>query len=491
MSVETSENTLERHLSEARTYDVMGLKDEALSAYEAALALLTPSDPRRQVIAERFQELRKDMGFYSDSEAGDEIADSELSSMAVAFEGQQDVSPILAAARALRAKNHWGQAAEEYEKLLDMGYPASIVMPEFIACLIKEHPDRIILDTLHRISENPTYSKDKRTSLLCLIGMELGNHGMFRDALSFVFSAYQEDPKETQYQRHLIRLTSNVAAATRYAHLISLGMVSPAQIQKAALLAAKEHKSIEWTLIHALKVSKHLLLSALAQLNVCPFIPDISTSKTGVPLANRIKKEDLLIEAWIPFVSHDGIVDVWMEDPGDARRMGWVRSHLDVDVFQYRVALREDIQQLVESLYLSPDQKASIPDVAKSEETPTELPDTTQVKVFDDERRHVREQVIGQELLTAQFYLKDKEGIEKEYILKVDNHTRHGLGLLVSGPDLELLSRLKVGDTIREVNFYAGWAMIRVDAVIKHQTPVAKDGESEAYIFGVASEDLI
>ena len=491
MTTDTKNKSLERYLGEAHTYSEMGLKDEARIAYEAALTLLSPSDPRREGLIEKLNKLLTEMGKYTKSGEGVEISGDDLSSVGAALENQQDVSPILAAARALRAKNYWGKAASEYEKLLGMGYPASIVIPEFIACLVKEYPDRKIIDNLRRISGNPEYSREKKASLLCLIGMELGNQGMHKNALEFVFTAYQEDPNETQYQRQLIRLTGKISTAARYTHLASLGLVSAAGLQKAALLAAKEHKSIEWALTHALKVSKHLLLSALAQFYVCPFIPDATMPKTSSPITDKVQREDLIAEGWVPFVSQDGVVDVWMEDPGDTRRVGWIRSRLEVDEFQYRVALREDIHKMVAVLFPSPGQQTVSHDSPSGQISQMELPDAAHTPAVEDERRYLREQTAGPELLSAQFFFKDAKGTLKEYNLKVENHTRNGLGLLVTGQELELRSLLKVGDVIRGITFYSGWAMIRVDAIVKHQTRVGKEGEPEVYIFGVASNDLI
>lgn len=492
MRTDTSEKSLERHIGEARTYSEMGLKDEARIAYEAALGLLSPSDPRRGEITGKLRELLREMGEYKNDGKGAEISVDDLSQVGAALQNQEDVSPILAAARALRAKNFWGKAAEEYEKLLGIGYPASTVIPEYIACLVKEYPDRKIIDDLLRISTGtPAYSNEKKASLLCLIGMELGNQGMHLEALHFVFTAYQQDPNETQYQRQLIRLTNKIASAARYAHLVSLGMVNAAGLQKAALLAAKEHKSIEWALIRALKVSKQLLLSALGQFYLCSFIPDATLPKTVTFLSAKVQKEDLLAEGWVPFVSQEGVLEVWLDDPGDDRRMGWIKSRLDVDQFQCRVALREDIHKMVETLYLEPGQQSAPESALAGQTSPIDLPDATESQSAQDKRRHLREHSSGPELLSAQFFLRDEKGAIKEYNLKVENHTRNGLGLLVTGQDLELLSLLKVGDVIHGVAFYSGWAMIRVDAVIKHRTRVEKGGEPEAYIFGVESNDLI
>ena len=118
--------------------------------------------------------------------------------------------------------------------------------------------------------------------------------------------------------------------------------------------------------------------------------------------------------------------------------------------------------------------------------------ETTLAPSPEDGRRHFREQYSGPQLLSAQIILKDPSGNKKEFNLKIDNSTRNGLGLLITTSEKELLEWVNIGDTLEDVVFYAGWAMLKVNALVKHKTLVpGTAGKNETYIMGVASDDLI
>jgi len=116
------------------------------------------------------------------------------------------------------------------------------------------------------------------------------------------------------------------------------------------------------------------------------------------------------------------------------------------------------------------------------------FPDTVQVH---EERLENRVEFEMLEPVSAKITLGKQSGTKKSYDLPVVNYSRHGLGLLVTQKESEVLEELKVGDRIREMVLYAPWAVTRVDAKVVDKTELQDGDQRWCVILGVKSRDLI
>jgi len=80
---------------------------------------------------------------------------------------------------------------------------------------------------------------------------------------------------------------------------------------------------------------------------------------------------------------------------------------------------------------------------------------------------------------------------EKSYELSVVDCAAHGLGMLVPIKHLDLLERVKTGDVIKDISFYASNAMLRVDGIIRHITKIGEGKFKGSYYIGIESKDII
>jgi len=95
------------------------------------------------------------------------------------------------------------------------------------------------------------------------------------------------------------------------------------------------------------------------------------------------------------------------------------------------------------------------------------------------------------EFVFVEFELPDGPLKGKIMRLQVLNYSKHGLALLVTGKDKKLLELLKPGDKIKNVAFYARWAIIKVEVLIKHITRLEDGFHKGHYIIGVESDEII
>jgi len=108
-----------------------------------------------------------------------------------------------------------------------------------------------------------------------------------------------------------------------------------------------------------------------------------------------------------------------------------------------------------------------------------------------EKRKEERFKIEPPSLISSEF--KTGKGAEKEKLwrLNVVNCSRYGLGLLVTKVNSELLVILKPGDTIKDMMLYAEWAVMKVDAKVRHLAKVKQGSYKGMYILGVESSEII
>lgn len=95
------------------------------------------------------------------------------------------------------------------------------------------------------------------------------------------------------------------------------------------------------------------------------------------------------------------------------------------------------------------------------------------------------------EFITVVFKLGKDSGNEQIWELTVLDCSKHGLRLLVTDIDYDLLKMLKPGDVIENITFYGESTLIRVDATIKHITKIGHGPYKGQHLIGLESGDVI
>lgn len=95
------------------------------------------------------------------------------------------------------------------------------------------------------------------------------------------------------------------------------------------------------------------------------------------------------------------------------------------------------------------------------------------------------------DFISAEFQFGREPEEEKLYELTVTDCSGHGLGLIITNKEVDLLKKLKKGDRIRDISFYTPWAVVRVDGVVKHITEIHEGKYKGCYLMGIESQDII
>lgn len=117
-----------------------------------------------------------------------------------------------------------------------------------------------------------------------------------------------------------------------------------------------------------------------------------------------------------------------------------------------------------------------------------EFPESLEIK---EQRRDDRVIPKMPDFISVEFSLGEISGKERSYELGIVDCSRHGLGLLVTDKEIELLRMLKPGYKIKDITFYASWTMIQVDAVVKHKSRIKSGKHKGQYVIGIQSSEII
>lgn len=110
------------------------------------------------------------------------------------------------------------------------------------------------------------------------------------------------------------------------------------------------------------------------------------------------------------------------------------------------------------------------------------------LKLTKEKRREKRYSYEIPDFVSVEFSIMGKD---KVYELGVMDCSMHGLGMLITRKDFDLLRLVKPGDRLRDMVLYSENAMIKVDGVIRHLTKMSSGKYKGCYVLGIESPEVI
>ncbi|MBE9541821.1 MAG: flagellar brake protein [Proteobacteria bacterium] len=114
-----------------------------------------------------------------------------------------------------------------------------------------------------------------------------------------------------------------------------------------------------------------------------------------------------------------------------------------------------------------------------------DFPATIQI---EDKRGEERIENDLTKFLSAEFTL---EGDSTVYQFKAVNLSSHGIGLIVDKKNLDVLDKINVGDTIKDLKLFLTVATLTIDGTVMHKTPMNRDELKGSYILGIKSDFIV
>ncbi|MDY6971048.1 MAG: hypothetical protein SV775_01835 [Thermodesulfobacteriota bacterium] len=469
-------------------YDSMGLHADSIAVYERILSDFPelPSHTQKK-INEDVARLKEKISDWERPEV-EKVSEDHLSIIKKTLSSHENVQSILDSASAFKELGLFAEAIDEYEKLFHLGYPPEENILLICDCLFKVFSPAKVSAQVAKMISDRSLEKKERAQINFRVGREMDKRGLKELAVDFYRSAKEIDPENREINETLDSLIASLSIGSRYDYLINQGMLTRDELEQSIGLSMKTEKSVEFLLHEFFKIKKEDLGKCLSIFHGCKFRPYDPALPTPVELIKNMSWASLLHELWVPLSWGRWGIEVLIDDPQDVSKTDHIKALLKTKKIRFSVGIREDIEAFV-IRFFDELKHAKPPTVDKIVEGSDLIPDVR--KKLMEMRREDRTSPAIPEFYYVEFNLGESSGNEKLYKLDVIDYSRHGLGMLVTDKDAELLKMLKRGDMINDITFYATWTLIQVDAVVRHITKIKSGPHKGQHLVGVESTEMI
>jgi len=115
------------------------------------------------------------------------------------------------------------------------------------------------------------------------------------------------------------------------------------------------------------------------------------------------------------------------------------------------------------------------------------LPESIEIM---NQRREERRFLSASDLISTEFEITHGKKVKK-YKLNVSDYSQHGLGLIIDEKSVDLIDILQKGNRIKNITFFAKWAMIKLDGIVSHITKAENGEKKGSYTLGIESKEII
>ncbi|MBW1870151.1 MAG: hypothetical protein JRI73_12980 [Deltaproteobacteria bacterium] len=490
MKVNSTNQTsdLESRLNEAKMYNSMGLHADSIGVYEKILSDFPelPSHTQKK-ISEKIEHLKNRISdlVHLDIE---KVSVDHMSIIKKTLTSHENVQSILDSASAFKELGLFEEAIDEYEKLFHLGYPPEKNILLISECLLKIYSPSKVAAQVAKVISDQRLEKEEKARINFQIGMEMEKRDRKELAVDFYRSAKEIDPENNEINTTLDSLIAGLSTGVKYDYLINQGMVTKDQLQQSIGLSMKTEKSVEFVLVEFFKIGKEDLGKCSSLFYGCPFRSYDPELPTPVELIRKMSWASLLHELWVPLSWGREGIEILVDDPEDVVKTDRIKALLKTEKINFSVGIREDIEAFIIRFFgeLKHDKSSPVENMVEGSDL---IPDVR--KKLVEMRREERSSPTIPEFFYVEFKLGKPPEKEKSYKLNVIDYSRHGLGLLVTEKDAELLKMLNPGDRIKDITFYATWTFIQVDTTVRHITKIKNEPHKGLYIIGVESGEII
>jgi type II secretory ATPase GspE/PulE/Tfp pilus assembly ATPase PilB-like protein len=131
--------------------------------------------------------------------------------------------------------------------------------------------------------------------------------------------------------------------------LIDESFIRQGDLVKAVQDSLQQGVELEDLLIQKYRVPKAALGKALSKFFDCPYIPYDDRTIVDSQLTKDLSHDYLWKHSWLPLKSHDGILDVLIDDPHDLLRGHDIQRAFPGMTIRYAVSLKCDIKRFLQS----------------------------------------------------------------------------------------------------------------------------------------------
>ncbi len=115
------------------------------------------------------------------------------------------------------------------------------------------------------------------------------------------------------------------------------------------------------------------------------------------------------------------------------------------------------------------------------------FPESLEIK---EKRREERLTYETPKFISAELRVGKKSKRDRLYELNVLNSSKHGLGLIITRKDVDLLRIVQKGDSLDDITFLTSWSMIKANGTVSHITKIEDGKHKGCYLLGIDSREI-
>lgn len=479
---------IDSKMNEAEVYYDMGLLSASLDLYEHILPLLDGQDAvARESVENRIFQLRAEIDEKEEKTANDTSSES-LSMVKDELSRHENIQAVFDSASTLMELDLCVEALSEYEKLIALEYPLEKIIPEITRCLLKIYSPVNAAKKMETLIRDHRMDRYQCARVELALGKEFEKRHQKRLAYDLYRAAKKSAPEDSEIKERLEALVAGFSTGSKYDFLLKRGIVHTKNLQQARMLSKRTKKSVEYHLLENFGVRPEDLGKSLSGFFSCPFRSYDAELPAPLILLDDLKLDLLLHERWVPLGFRRGDIEILTDDPRDLRKTERIRNLLQTKRICFSVGTIEDIGRFIKKFSKDKygDEKGD-----RQALLDQQSPYQEGNRNARDKRWEARYTPRVPDFVWVEFSLDDDVPSGKSYRLDVMNYSICGLGLLIGEHDVELLQMLQPGDQIKNICFFASWAIMKVDARVVHITPIGEGKYRGNHLMGLDLNDTL
>ncbi len=348
---------LDARINEAEVCRSMGLYDESLEIYKQVLGGIPASDTQiLESIKSKIAEVKKEI---TDQQQKDStrVSAKDISMLKKTLSSQQSGRDILSgqtlidSAASFKELGLFGEAVNEYEKLLTQGHPPDRLVSDCMDCLLKLHsPDKVVAYATKLVSDKKLSNK-VGSKIQYHFGRELEKRDHKDPAIDLYKAAQKLNSGDGDIKKRLDAITASLSTKSKYDYLLRQKLATIDQLQKAFALSKKMKKSVEFVLTGQYGISKADIGKSFSAYYGCPFKEYDPALPTPQELLGNLKKAFLINAGWVPLSWDKNVVEVLVDDPRDLNKTDNIKALLNTPKINFSVSIKEDIEEFIKRFF--------------------------------------------------------------------------------------------------------------------------------------------
>ena len=346
-----SKQYFEDRVAEAELYKTHGLDADACRIYEELLEELDP---------EKDQEFRAQIQERLQSARGPE--DMHIKEVVVAATSDNDIKQLENCDGLIEA-GFFTQAIEELQKLFDTELQPGLLHFKIGQCYNRLEQPFAGVESFEKALADDGITEEDRLEILDRLAVTQEQNSAMKEAIRALEMVCSIDPSFRNAESRLELIKTNAERSGRFFKLISAGYIIENDLEQAKNAAKMQNKPIETILVNQYSIEGILIGDSLSEYYNLPFISfEEGDSPVKPQCVQGISEKFFRTNRCIPVYDSEQNLLLAIDNPTDGMRADNVKMSINLLDIPLAVALRTDIDLIIDSYYGTDVAQVSIED---------------------------------------------------------------------------------------------------------------------------------